>query len=278
MPRPVCLQQRSGHVRGARQRTHLAVQAARIRAARFPAGGGRASGAGDGIELLADADLFAGKDQMDAVKIDKDLILDLAGHTLKARLQVTNGTTTLVGDGTLESIDARLTATFVATALTVDAGAAAVVDGLTVKSKAAGLYAYGTLDVKRAVVQTTEWAICANDSCNVTLGEPGAPDDDVVVTSERGNCLSTAAATGNAAAKVTINSGTYETGAAAVEWNAGPVYWASHGTLAVSAVSSPAADPRRPSCRRTARSTFLAARSRQRTGSKWWRSRTAPRS
>ena len=192
------------------------------------------AGAGDGIELLADADLFAGKDQMDAVKIDKDLTLDLAGHTLKARLQVTNGTTTLVGDGTLESIDARLTATFVATALTVDAGAAAVVDGLTVKSKAAGLYAYGTLDVKRAVVQTTEWAICANDSCNVTLGEPGAPDDDVVVTSERGNCLSTAAATGNAAAKVTINSGTYETGAAAVEWNAGPVYWASHGTLAVS--------------------------------------------
>lgn len=159
------------------------------------------------------------------------ITLDLAGFTLDcgtAQFHTWDtGLVTLTGNGTVKNSNNEKTSK--CAAVFVVGASSLRLDGVTVEGTY-GLYVNGTAEVLAANVSATDVALAVNNSAQVTIGTAQG-DNSAILFEGAGNSISTQAAGGESGMRVKIYGGTFTS--SGKDWNAGPIYWASHGALTI---------------------------------------------
>ena len=163
--------------------------------------------------------------------------LNLNGKTLTlngAQIYTQGSAAVTIKKGTIKRTDAPTSGDASNFAIQVMNGSILLLGGSQVTDKVTlastyGVYNYGgLLNVQYADITTDGWSIAVHDSQSnigrVIIGIGGTPK----ITSQNGNCIGTAV---NTRPNVTIHKGTLTSNG--TNWDAGPIYWASEGTLTI---------------------------------------------
>ena len=163
--------------------------------------------------------------------------LNLNGKTLTldgAQIYTQGSAAVTIKKGTIKRTDAPTSGDASNFAIQVMNGSTLLLGGSMIGDKVKlestyGVYNYGgLLNVQYADITTDGWSIAVHDSLNnigrVIIGIGGTAK----ITSQNGNCIGTAV---NTKSNVLIHKGTLTSNG--TDWDAGPIYWASEGTLTI---------------------------------------------
>lgn len=196
----------------------------------------------EAVQAANDADSAVTIDLLKDIELSSDLVigashavtLNLNGHILNGKnSQVCTqnaGLVTITG-GELKNEAKENKAT--SYPLYIVSGSNVCLDAVKITGQY-GVYTCGNLDIHKVEIDVNEYAIAVNLSAEVTIGVDGADNEENIKVSSKGNCISTQATEGRESMKVTIYGGTFistNPNNFGKSWAAGPIYWASHGTL-----------------------------------------------
>ncbi len=197
----------------------------------------RNSGTAATVKLLENVTVTNNLDISSAAGIT--LNLNKKTLTLDGAQLYTSGSA-IINNGTIKRTDVPATGNAGSFAIQVMSGSSLIIGSgnsytnkVTLEAKYGIYNAGGTLNVRYATITTEEWSIAVTDSSSKTgeviIGGESNSNQWTKITSTNGNCIGTLV---NTKPNVTINGGTLTSNGTG-EY-AGPIYWASEGTLAIS--------------------------------------------
>lgn len=181
----------------------------------------QAAQAGDTINLLEHVTL------KDRLNINKAITLDIGNYTVTGKIEITSPDVKFVGSGTITS-DAKGDTKSDATIIVRESGALNI-ENIKVANTAQAekntmvIFVEGKLVTEYATIEAPHvQGIACFASCNVTLNH--------TKVEVNANALTSSAAGSKSEMVVNLNGVDFVTKDDTV-WNAGPIYWPSHGTL-----------------------------------------------